>query len=279
MLAVFKSFPEQRSLPRPFSNHCRQPYHRHKLIVKDTKIIMGMPITVEITDDSKESDLTKIFQYFRRVDRRYSPYKKTSELSQVNAGLPRSKWSDEFKEIISLCEQTKAETGGFFDIEHDGKIDPSGLVKGWAIDQASKKLLATGFSNFYIEAGGDIQVHGNFKAKSGWSVGIRNPFNINEIVKIVRLSDVGIATSGTYIRGEHVYNPLQQFHKVQSVKSLTVIGPNIYEADRFATAAFAMGEAGINFIEKLHGFEAYQIDSNKVATFTSGFEDYVTAVA
>ncbi len=63
--------------------------------------------------------------------------------------------------------------------------------------------------------------------------------------------------------------------RVEGVVSLTVVGPNIYEADRFATAAFAMGEAGIMFIEKLPGFEGYMVNDNGIATFTSGFEKYV----
>jgi thiamine biosynthesis lipoprotein len=54
-----------------------------------------------------------------------------------------------------------------------------------------------------------------------------------------------------------------------------VIGPNIYEADRFATAAFAMESAGILFIEELEGFEGYMIDQHGLATYTSGFERYV----
>ncbi len=238
---------------------------------------MGMPITVEITDEAKEADLGNIFDYFSRIDERYSPYRHDSELSRVNAGLPRSKWSDEFREIMRLCEQTKQETQGYFNIEHNGKLDPSGLVKGWAIQRAGEQLLSAGFANFYIEAGGDILVHGTYKKDLAWSIGIRNPFNISEVIKVVQLHNQGVATSGTYIRGEHLYNPHTSFQEVHSIKSLTVIGPNIYEADRFATAAFVMGEAGIRFIEALPGFEGYQIDQDKVATYTSGFEDYVTA--
>jgi thiamine biosynthesis lipoprotein len=35
-----------------------------------------------------------------------------------------------------------------------------------------------------------------------------------------------------------------------------------------------MGREGIQFIEKLDGFEGYLIDKEKVATMTSGFEKY-----
>jgi FAD:protein FMN transferase len=63
---------------------------------------------------------------------------------------------------------------------------------------------------------------------------------------------------------------------VQSIVSLTVVGPNVYEADRFATAAFAMDSAGIHFIEELDGFEGYMIDHAGMAMYTSGFERYVS---
>ena len=85
-----------------------------------------------------------------------------------------------------------------------------------------------------------------------------------------------MATSGTYVRGQHIYNPKNSDQPVTGIVSLTVIGPDIYEADRFATAAFAMGPAGIIFIEQLAGFEGYMIDPNGLATYTSGFERYVS---
>ena len=106
-------------------------------------------------------------------------------------------------------------------------------------------------------------------------MGIRNPFNMAEIIKVLRVCNEGVATSGTYIRGLHIYNPKSQGELVTDIVSLTVIGPNIYEADRFATAAFAMGREGILFIERLRGFEGYMIDDTGEATLTSGFEEYV----
>jgi len=236
---------------------------------------MGMPITVEVVDDIAKRDFESVFTYFTRVDKKYSTYKTTSEISKINDGLPRSEWSQEMQLVIDLCEQTKKLTDGYFDIDHNGKLDPSGLVKGWAINNAAKVLSDKGIKNFYIEAGGDIQVHGANADTKPWAVGIRNPFNIEEIIKVINLTDVGIATSGTYIRGQHIYNPRDNHHEANSVRSLTVIGPNIYEADRYATAAFAMGKEGIAFIESTPNLEGYMVDANKIATYTSGFERYV----
>jgi FAD:protein FMN transferase len=244
--------------------------------MKRIQLLMGMPITVEILDASaKEADIERVFASFRSIDETFSTYKEESEISKINRGeLAEEAYSDAVKTILALSEQTRQETQGYFDIEHDGLIDPSGIVKGWAISQAAQMLKEAGFVNYYVDAGGDIQVAGT-KNSSPWRVGIRNPFNRNEYVKVLAITHTGVATSGTAIRGQHIYNPHQPQRAIQEVVSLTVIGPNIYEADRFATAAFAMGKRGIYFIEQLAGFEGYMIDPSARATYTSGFERYV----
>ena len=188
--------------------------------------------------------------------------------------IKESDLSSGMKEVFDLSEKTKAQTNGYFDIAHNSKIDPSGLVKGLAIYKAAQLLKVKGFKNFYVEIAGDIEIAGlNYEGKK-WSIGVRNPFNKLENIKIVYLSDVGIATSGTYERGEHIYNPKNR-KPANEIISMTVIGPNVYEADRFATASFAMGVNGINFIENLVGFEGYMVDHKGMATFTSNFNKYV----
>ncbi|HUC95752.1 MAG TPA: FAD:protein FMN transferase [Candidatus Saccharimonadia bacterium] len=247
--------------------------------MKKTKLIMGMPITIEIVEGATNEIIDNIFKYFNKIDERFSTYKQNSEISKINKGLPKSKWSKDMKSILGLCQETKATTNGYFDIYHDGKLDPSGLVKGWAIYNASKLLQKKRVKNFYIEAGGDIQVDGTDAKKKPWAIGIRNPFNIDEIIKVVQLKNKGMATSGTYIRGQHIYNPHSKGQDITDVRSLTVVATNVYEADRFATAAFAMGKEGIGFIERMPGLEGYMVDEEKMATFTSGFERYVLSNA
>ena len=247
--------------------------------MKETKILMGMPITIEITDKSKnKKEINKIFDYFKSVDNRFSTYKKKSEISLINKGLVKKEdFSNDMREIFSLSEETKKITSGYFNImTPSGIYDPSGIVKGWSIYKASCILKKDGFENFYIDAGGDIQTSGKNSSVEKWKVGIRNPTNNNEVIKILELSGEGIATSGSYIRGDHIYNPNDTIHIIKDIVSLTVVGPNIYEADRFATAAYAMGSKGINFIEQLEGFEGYIINSNSTATFTNGFEKYIS---
>lgn len=246
--------------------------------MKQTRLMMGMPITVEIISNEIISTKTidSIFDYFTYIDNTFSVYKPDSEIMKINRGtLLLKDASNDMNEIFKLAEQTKEESSGYFDIvNRKGTFDPSGIVKGWAILNAAKIIKNAGCENFYVEAGGDIQIGGSNTQGKNWSIGIKNPFNQKEIIKIVHLKSEGIATSGTYIRGQHIYNPKIKNSAITDIVSLTVIGPNVYEADRFATAAFAMGKEGINFIEKLNDFEGYIIDKDGIATMTSGFDKF-----
>lgn len=244
--------------------------------MEQTKIVMGMPITIVILNSQDKKVIKEVFDYFRSIDKKFSTYKKYSEVSLINRGLlKKSEYSSDMKLILKLAQQSKDETDGYFNISKAGKLDPSGIVKGWAISQATKILRKKGVRNFYINAGGDIQVSGKTQERRKWLVGIKNPFNQNQIVKVLSLSNKGIATSGSYIRGDHIYNPHNPTHPIKDIVSLTVIGQDIYSADRFATAAYAMGKKGIEFIEQQKGLEGYMIDSLGIATFTSGFNKFV----
>ena len=237
---------------------------------------MGMPVVVQVIDkNAKEEDISEVFSYFHYIDKKFSTYKKNSEISQINRGeLNELNYSNEMKKILSLCQKTKQETNGFFEINNNGVLDPSGIVKGYAINNGANILIGKGYKNIYVEIAGDIQVFGNNGKDNFWKIGIQNPFNLEEIIKVVKLKDKGIATSGTYIRGSHIINPKKK-KPAEDIVSITVIGPNVYEADRFATAAFAMGKKGIRFIEGLKGFEGYMIQKDKTAVYTSGFSNYV----
>lgn len=246
-------------------------------MLHQTRLLMGMPIAVRIADASATSaHLDRVFAYFESVDETFSTYKDTSEIARLNRGaLTEDAASADVRTILALAEQTRRETDGYFDIRRPGGgYDPSGIVKGWAVRQAADLLRAAGLRHFLVDAGGDLQVCG---ANDGtpWRIGIRNPFNRAQHVKVLALRDRGVATSGTAIRGQHIYDPHQPDAPLDEIASLTVIGPDVYEADRFATAAFAMGRAGIRFIEALPGFEGYQIDAAAQATATSGLERYV----
>lgn len=237
-----------------------------------------MPATVEVCDSTVTAQhIDEVFILFTHIDETFSPYKDTSEISRLNRSeLTLEQLSPEVQDVLRTCEGIKQETQGYFDVYHNGSCDPSGYVKGWAIQQAADYLHKQGFSNFFVEIAGDLQTAGLNSEGKPWQVGIRNPFNLDEIVKVLSLSGKAGATSGSYLRGAHIYNPLNTEDTLGEVVSLTVVGDRIVEADTYATAAFAMGTAGVSFIAGLPDFEAYAIDTTGTATFTPGFAHYVS---
>ncbi len=245
--------------------------------MRETRMIMGMPITVEVVGAVEGKVFAEVFAWFDAVDLKFSTYRAESEISRFNCGeIAEAGLSTAMQDVFTLARRTREEANGFFNMRKaDGTVDPSGIVKGWAIQKAAQKLRDVGVRNFFVDAGGDIQSQGMNEDGENWRVGIRSPFQMSEIIKLVVPRGRGMATSGSYIRGRHIWNPHAPRETLADVVSITVLGPDVLEADRFATAAFAMGADGIYFIESLLGFEAYQVNARGVATQTTHFEDYV----
>ena len=246
--------------------------------MRETRIIMGMPISLDVPGERvRQQDMDAVFAGFSAVDAQFSPFKDDSEVSRLNRGeITPNDLTPRMREVFTLCEKTRQETKGYFDIRRpDGTIDPCGMVKGWAIRNAACQLTELGFSDFCVSAGGDIQCRGVNDEGGDWRVGIRNPFSPDEIVKVLIPKGDGVATSGNYIRGDHIYNPHTGRYGSDDVVSLTVIGSDVLEADRYATAAFAMGREGIHFIERVAGLEGYEIDALGTARMTSGLRKYL----
>lgn len=243
-------------------------------MIKETRLIMGMPIVLMTPDESVTGDnIEEVFSFFVYVDKTYSPFIESSIVSRIGRGeIGEPEYSGELREIMAVAKSTKQETDGYFDVWHNGNFDPSGIVKGWAIAKAAE-IFAKYTDNFYIEAGGDIQVGGVNEVGRPWQIGIRNPFDRHQNIKVVTLQNSAIATSGTAIRGQHIYDPVEG-KTLNEVASITVIAPSIINADRMATAAFAMGTKGIYFIEQLDGYEACAVMHDKTTIATTGWQNY-----
>src|SRR4051812_31430782 len=122
--------------------------------MKETRAIMGMPIEVEIVGTPTKEPFEAVFRYLTALDERFSTYKEESEISRLNKGeIALEEVTEDMKEIFSLAEKTKKETQGFFDIQRpDGYLDPSGIVKGWAVHKAARLLEDLGCINYFINA-------------------------------------------------------------------------------------------------------------------------------
>jgi FAD:protein FMN transferase len=236
---------------------------------------MGMPVVVDVRDrDVDDAVLDRVFDWLRFVDATFSTYKTDSGISRINRGeLELADAHETVREVLDRCEELRQETGGYFDARAPlpGLIDPSGLVKGWSVDRAGAILDAGGARNYAVNAGGDMVLRGGALPDDRWRVGIQHPLLRDQIAKVVEANDLAVATSGTYERGDHVVDPHTAKPPV-GVLSVTVTGPQLATADAYATAAFAMGEAGPNWTARLpRGYAAMTILADERVLSTPSF--------
>jgi thiamine biosynthesis lipoprotein len=182
------------------------------------------------------------------VDRDFSTYKEESWVTRLRRGkVGIQDCPDDVQAVWELCLRAKDLSDGAFDPwAVDGGFDPSGLVKGWAADKCADTLVAAGVQHCQVNAAGDLALRGGwFDSAAGvvkpWSIGVVNPDNCAEIVKVYEITDGAIATSGTYERGAHIHDPLNGLIAI-GAKSATVVGQQGWLCDAMATAVMVGGQ-------------------------------------
>jgi thiamine biosynthesis lipoprotein len=238
--------------------------------------VMGLPIVVDVRDDGDSgAALDELFDWLRWVDSTFSTFKDHSEISRINRDeLRREDAHAQVRQILTRCEQLRDETNGYFDMHTpNGSIDPSGLVKGWAVDRGAAILDEAGLHNYAVSAGGDMRVLGRAVPELAWRVGIQHPLDRQQVAAVIEATNLAIATSGAYARGDHVWNP-HSGRAPQGILSVTIVGPELATADAYATAAFAMGpDLAPHWTARLQGYEAMTILADETVFKTGGFPD------
>jgi thiamine biosynthesis lipoprotein len=229
--------------------------------------VMGMVITIDVRDEIPCGALERTAAWLRHVDRMFSPYRDDSEISCIarRTATPQMP-SPAVREVLTQCDRLRVLTGGFFDALATGRLDPSGFVKGWAVERAVQLLEQAGAGQLAVNASGDAVVRGDMP----WRVGIQHPIERHLLAAVVELRDAAIATSGAYERGTHIINPHSK-RPPQGLLSVTVLGPDLGFADAYATAAFAMGAAAPQWLATVDGYEAMAILEDLRVVCTSGF--------
>ena len=236
--------------------------------------VMGMPVLLDVRDDDPSQEaIDRVWQWLHWVDATFSTFKEDSEISRLDRGELRLEDAHpKVREVLGWCERLREETDGFFDARAaGGGLDPSGLVKGWAVDRAAEILAGAGFVDYALNAGGDIVLFGRPMPEQRWRIGIRHPYVEDKLAGVVEGTGLAVATSGEYERGRHVFDPHTQAPP-SGVLSVTVTGPDLATADAYATAAFAMGIEGPAWTASLpSGFEAMTITADDRVLSTAGF--------
>ena len=195
-----------------------------------TELVMGMPVTV-VCDRGAE----RVFAWLRWVDATFSTYREDSEIRRIDRGELRvADAHPDVQEVLARCERLRVQTGGYFDARAGGSLDPSGLVKGWAVDRAAALLRG----RFMIDAGGDVLLRGG-----PWRVGVRHPLRGDALCAALELSDAAVATSGAYERGDHVLDPVGG-GPARGALSVTVVTRSLARADAYRDRRVRHGPAG-----------------------------------
>jgi thiamine biosynthesis lipoprotein len=209
--------------------------------------IMGLPISVLARGDGAESGradaaVREVFAELTEVDRVFSPYKRDSAVSLLARG--ETTWDrvdPVVREVAKRCVAARDLTGGLFDVEVPGGVwDPSGLVKGWAVERAGQWLREVVDVDWCLNAGGDVLVV--CPSNEPFTVGIQDPRDLGRVVASVSRTGGAVATSGTAARGAHLYDPRTGQPAVSRWLSVSVTGPSLEYADVLATAAFVAGD-------------------------------------
>ncbi len=221
--------------------------------------VMGMPVSIhlrghDVAGPDAETAVANAYALLREMDATFSTYRDDSDLMRLRREeIDLSQASPRVAEALAIGEEAERVTGGAFTTllptpDGDLAFDPTGLVKGWAVDLAAESLAGLAGTSYCVNAGGDLLIgaHPDLPREGpdaiAWRVGIEDPLDRTRIASTVTLTHGAVATSGTAARGAHLYDPATGEHVGRS-GSVTVIGPRLVWADIWATALFVGGAA------------------------------------
>src|SRR4029077_18854660 len=243
-----------------------------------TEAVMGTMVSLEVREPSVDPGaVDAAFALLHEIDARFSPFKADSEISRLaNGELAEADCSLDVRQVLAACDHLAATTNGAFDARYhrpDGRLDPSGFVKGWALEEAGWLLESAGARNYWLNAGGDIVARGGSEPGLPWRVGIRHPDRPDRVGAALSVRDRAVATSGAYERGDHIVDPLSMAAPV-GLRSVTVVGPALAFTDAFATAIYVMGLSGLDWIMAEPDYAALVITDDDRSIWTPGMEPY-----
>ncbi|MDT7549177.1 MAG: FAD:protein transferase [Actinomycetota bacterium] len=202
--------------------------------------------------DDVDGAVKAMYDELRRVDALFSTYSEDSDVSRIRRGELTVATADPLvQEVLVLCDEAKGATDGWFDIDLPAGLDPSGLVKGWAIERAMGVLSQLQGVDVCLNVGGDVAVR---SAGEPFVIGIEDPHDRSRVLAAVPVSAGGLATSGTSARGLHILDPYSG-RPADALASVSVVGPSLLWADVYATAAFARGHGALAWLATVPSYD------------------------
>jgi len=240
--------------------------------------VMGGPVTIEVRDPQLAGPvladaIAEAVRLLHHIESTFTTFDDASEIRRLDAGmLALEDCHPEVAAILERAAHLKVRTRGAFDVRSasDRHLDPSGLVKGWAAQRVADLLTSAGSHHHLVNAAGDIAMFGGSAPGVAWQVGIEHPLHPGELCAVVPVTTGAVATSGTAARGPHVLDP-RSGRPATELASASVVGPDLGDADVYATAAMALGLDAPALLEALAGHEALLIDATGHSWQTSGW--------
>ncbi|MFE2043957.1 FAD:protein FMN transferase [Streptomyces sp. NPDC059477] len=226
--------------------------------------------------DAVRAAVREVVAGLHRVDAVFSAYREDSQVSRLAAGeLTVGRCDPEVAEVLALGAEAERVSGGWFSTRYRGRLDPTGIVKGWSVRRAALRLRAVeGVVGVSVNGGGDVQLLGVPAADRPWRVGVADPLRPGGLAAVVSAAgapELAVATSGTAERGAHIVDPRTARSAVTDLVAVTVVAPDLTWADCWATAAFAMGSReALGWLESLPGVEALLITAGDEVWCTGG---------
>jgi thiamine biosynthesis lipoprotein len=238
---------------------CEAPPLVHAEPVMGTVVSFRLPPLCGVPPETAWSLVEAACRLLHRLDASLSTWRADSALSRLRRGeLALVDGPEELRSVLDRCDEAKALSGGWFDPwAMPGGVDPTGLVKGWAVDRVADLLRDGGVEAFLLNAGGDLRAVGAPSAGQAWRVGVRHPWDPAKLAAVVSL-EAAIATSGPYERGPHLVDPSSGTPRARAA-SASVAAPELAVADALATGMAVGGDAAFDAMSRSTPFELYLI--------------------
>jgi thiamine biosynthesis lipoprotein len=234
---------------------------------------MGTVFSFDVRDGDFELAVAEAVEWLHQVDETFSTYRPESVVSRLDIGaITLADCPADVVEVLRLCDEASQVSHGYFTSRPGGRLDPSAIVKGWAIERAARILTRAGAADHCINGGGDMQLTGSAAPGSPWRVGIAHPLRPGKLGAVVTGRDLAVATSGTAERGAHIVDP-HTGRPATALASITLVGESLTMTDAYATAAFAMGNAARDWVGELEGFEAFAVTASGATWHTGDFPE------
>lgn len=227
-------------------------------VLRHVEHVMGMPVSLALrgrhTDDAlARSAWAETMATLRDVDNVFSTYRHDSAISRLDRGeLTVDDCPAEVAEVLALGELTRVASAGAFDVRRDGRLDPSGVVKGWSAERAARPLRRLPGTDVCLSVGGDVVCHTAHPHGTPWRIGVEDPRDPRRLVAVVPVRRGAVATSGLAHRGAHVVDA-RTGRPPTTVASVTVVADDLTWADLDATAAFAQDADALRWLRTRPG--------------------------